>query len=351
MIETERSIGIGMVGAGMIGQLAHLSNFAEIPGCHVTALAELRSDLGRQVADKFGVPKLYPDHRAMLDDPMVEAVIVVTRRPATGPVALDCLNGGRHVLSEKPMAHSMAQAKRLVTAAQARDLRYAIGFMKRHDAGTALAHQLVQNFRDSGEMGRVLLMRSWCYTGEFACNSKGFIMTGETRPDGITLWPVAPDWVPPDRHEDYAWFLNVFIHDINLLRHLAGGTPRVRSVDLDRCNGRLVTFDCGDFPAILEMAEVNSAHWSEGVEVVFEKGRLVLSLASPLLRVPAAVTLHRSNGEVVAFQPDWSWSFRRQAEAFVADIRSKREPLASGADSVADIQLVEDIWRRHLGHA
>jgi predicted dehydrogenase len=340
---------IGMVGAGMVGQLAHLANFIQVRGCRVTALAELRPRLGALAADRFGVPQVFASHRDMLAADAVDAVVVVTRRPATGPVALEAMEAGKHVLSEKPMAHTVEQARRLVGAARARHLIYAVGFMKRHDAGTAEAKRMLDGLLASGELGRILLLRAWCFGGEFACGADGFVMTDEDRPDGLELWPAAPDWIPRDMRDDYAQFLNVFVHDLNLIRLFAGGTPMVRAVDLDRRNGRVVLFDCGQFPAVLEMSEQTSTAWNEGLEIVLERGRLSLAFPSPLLKnQPAAVTLLRG-GEIVKVPTGWSWSFRRQAEAFVADIAKGREPLASGADSVADLELAESIWRCHLG--
>src|SRR5882724_4424058 len=111
---------IGMVGAGMVGQLAHLANFVQVPGCRVTALAELRPRLGAMAAERFQVPQVFSSHREMLAADVVDAVVVVTRRPATAPIVLEALEAGKHVLSEKPMAHTSAQAKRLVEAARAR---------------------------------------------------------------------------------------------------------------------------------------------------------------------------------------------------------------------------------------
>src|SRR5262249_36222843 len=261
-----RAIGIGMVGAGMVGQLAHLANFAKVPGCRVTAIAELRPQLGKLAAERFGVPRVYASHRDMLAADAVDAVVVVTRRPATGPVVLDVLTAGKHVLSEKPMAHTLYQGRRLVEAARARGLTYSVGFMKRYDAGTARARQLLDGFLASGELGRILLMRTWCFGGEFVCGADGYVMTHEDRPEGLEVWPVAPDFIPPEERGDYAQFLNVFVHDLNLIRLFAGGTPAVRAVDLDRKNGRTVLFDCGSFPAVLEMSEQTGTQWNEGLE-------------------------------------------------------------------------------------
>lgn len=352
MKENGKPIGIGFVGAGMVGQVAHLANFVDLADCRVIALAELRPELGRLAAIKFGLKKLYRSHNELLADPEVNAVVVVTRPHAHGPIVLDALESGRHVLSEKPMAHTVEQAMRLVDAAERRSLCYAVGFMKRHDAGAQQAKALLDGLRASGELGGIVLMRAWCFGGEFQCGAGDFVMTDEERPDGLSTWSRAPEWVPPASVSDYAAFLNVFIHDINILRFLAGSEPRVRAVDFDRRNGRLVMLDFGAFPAVLEMAEIASSDWQEGVEVLFERGRLTLQFPSPMLRnVPARVELTRAGErqETISPRVPWSWAFRRQAEAFVADIAARRAPLASGLDSVGDLRLAEAIWSRHLG--
>jgi len=343
-------IGVGFVGAGMIGQL-HIGNFLDLPGCRMCAVAELRPDLGRQAAERFRINRLYPSHRELLADPEVDAVVVVTQRDATGPIVRDALNAGKHVLSEKPMAPTRALAQGLVDAAAAARRKYVVGFMKRHDAGVQCAKTMFDELRETNELGPLILMRAYCFGGEFAIGTHDFAMTKEARPEGLEVWPLAPDWLPQSMTADYAWFLNVFVHDINLIRYFAGSTPEVTAVDLRRPNGRLAMFDFGDFPGILEMAEVGFHEWQEGIEILFEKGRLRVQLPPPLLRnVPAQVELCRGGdrNDVIRPQAPWSWAFRRQAEAFVADIAHDREPIASGKDALEDMTLAEEIWRRHV---
>lgn len=340
-----KPLGIGMIGAGMVGQVVHLANFVAVERCRVVALAELRPDLGASAAARFGVPRLYESHRALLDDPEVEAVVVVTRRPATGPVVLDCLTAGRHVLSEKPMAHTVAQAERLVTAAKAAGRIYAVGFMKRHDAGVQAAKATFDSLLASGDLGALLEVRAWSWCGEFGRGTGGFVMTPEPRPEGLELWPVAPDWLAAERAEEYAWFLNVFSHDLNLLRYLLGGTPEPRAVDFRRRNGRVALFDHQGVPVVLSFGEQQGTDWCEGIEASFERGRLRLDLPSPLAREETAhVSLTRGRA-TTTLDTGWSWAFRRQADAFVDDCRFGRTPLASGADSIEDLRLAEHLWR------
>lgn len=341
---------IGMVGGGMIGQLAHLATFATVPDCRVVALAELRPALGRAVAERFDIAAVYPDHRAMLRDPAIDAVVVVTRRPATGPVVLDALRAGRHVLSEKPMAHTVAQAETLVAAAAAAGRTYAIGCMKRHDAGVEIARDLLDTLRRTGAFGRPVLVQGWCFAGDIGVARDGFSMTGEQRPDGLDLWPIAPDWVPAPRRDAYAWFLNVNIHLLNLVRFLTGETPRVVASDIDRPGSRTVGLAFDRCPGVLEFEEFDAAPWHEGVLVRFERGSVRLDLPPPLTPGrSAAVTVTDGSAPATRVAVPADWAFRRQAAAFVGAVRHGTVPRAAGADAVADMRLAEAAWAVALG--
>lgn len=86
----------------------------------------------------------------------------------------------------------------------------------------------------------------------------------------------------------------------------------------------------------------------EGVEIVFEKGKLNVELPPSLLKnYPARVSLYRGEGleQTITYDSGWSWAFKRQAEAFVSDVREKRQSLASGYDSLEDMRLIESIWQ------
>jgi myo-inositol 2-dehydrogenase/D-chiro-inositol 1-dehydrogenase len=80
----------------------------------------------------------------------IAAVVIVGPRPSMGPLALDALRAGKHVIMEKPMAHTAAQAAELVAAADAADVMLAVGFMKRHDRGIVAAQRLFAELQTSG---------------------------------------------------------------------------------------------------------------------------------------------------------------------------------------------------------
>ena len=87
-----------MVGCGMMGQFAHLRNYLSIPECEVVALAELRPRLRQLAAERYGIARTYVSHRELLEDPDVEAVCAVLPAHLTGPVGIDVLAAGKHLV-------------------------------------------------------------------------------------------------------------------------------------------------------------------------------------------------------------------------------------------------------------
>ena len=338
--------GIGIVDAGMVGQMCHLANFTSNPACRVVAIADLRPDLAAAAAAKFGISRVYHSHRQLLDDPDVSAVVVVTRRRATGPIVQEALNRGRHVLSEKPMAYTSAQATSLANAARARNLVYGIGYMKRHDAGVARAMSLLQKLRKDASLGRLLSAKAWCYAGDTGGSRDNFVMTSEARPDGLELWPDGPDWMPSAMRPGYDVFLNVFSHIINLARYVLGASPRLMEGNIAINGIGKFNLDFGGVPCAFELANEPGGVWREGLTIRFERGAVTVELPPPFAEEEARV-LADDNGRCSELPRERSWAFGRQAEAFVSDITGNRQPLASGADSVTDIALAEAIWRQH----
>lgn len=339
---------IGVVGAGFMGQLAHIANYAEVEGCHIVALADLRSDLRRRVAERHRIPRTYSTHWELLEDREVEAVVVVTPRPALGPIVLDCLRARKHVLSEKPMAASVAQAACLAEAARASEVLYAVGYMRRHDEGVQRAKALLKGFLDTGELGSVTLVRVHCFQGEGYCGISGHIVTDETAGVSGVEWPIAPEWVAEDERADYARFLNVYCHNVNLVRYLLEANPVVLFARLDRRGHGVSVFETARADVVLEFGRLSAHRWDDVTEIYFEHGRLRIECPPALLRnVPARVELYRGGEHPETRIPEcgWTWAFRRQAEAFVHDVRERREPLASGLDAVADIQCIETMWQ------
>src|SRR5258706_477349 len=96
-------IKIGLVGGGMIAQIGHLPFYLNDPRCDVACIAEPRPSLMDALAQQVGAARLVKDHKALLADPDIKAVVISVPRAATGPLTLGALEAGKHVMTEKPM--------------------------------------------------------------------------------------------------------------------------------------------------------------------------------------------------------------------------------------------------------
>jgi predicted dehydrogenase len=339
---------IGVVGAGIIGQLAHIANFVQVPECTVVGLAELRPELGKLVARKYGIPNLYATHHELLEDGCVEALAVITRRPALGPVILDALAAGCHVLSEKPVAHSVEQAGCLVDARERAGRRLIVGYMKRHDAGVQAAKRLIADGLASGKFGRLESIHAHSRGGDFWAHCKDFVMTDEPRPEGLALWQTFPSWLAAAQRAAYADFTNVFIHDLNLLRFFSPGTLMVNDASFHGPMAGDVRLSHGDVQVRLSFSGSGQGAWNEGVDAKFEKRTIRIQLPSPMDQqgMAAVYLCSGNNQERVAPTPlDTGWSFRRQADAFVQAVAGNGHSIDEKHDLLEDIRLIEDIWR------
>ncbi len=349
--EQSRPVNLGFIGGGFVGQVAHLANYVGNTNCRLVALCEAKPKLRAAVQAHYGFEKAYSSHQELLRDPDIDAVVCITRRPNTGPIALDVLQAGKDLLTEKPMAHTVEQGLQLCAAAAKTQRIYAVGYMRRHDAGVQAAKSLIAGVRASGELGKLNFVRAHCFGGDSYCGVKAAVTTDEPYPPNLPEWALAPSWVPQTRVAAYASFVNVFSHNINLLRYLVAEVPRVDHAHLGNGSGGVVVFDYGAFRATLEAGTTALTGWDDVIELYFDSGRIRIELQPAfLLNATAKVEIQRATAKGLAALLSWpeSWAFKRQADSFVQDVAARTTPLASAADALEDLKLLEEIWRAEL---
>jgi predicted dehydrogenase len=313
------------------------------------------------VQARYAIPRLYRDHRELAADPEVDAVGVSAAWALQGEIARECLSAGKHVFMEKPMAISVAQAERILAAARETGARLMVGYMKRYDAGNLLARDTIAAWRASGEMGGVTFARNHGFGGDWIAGMDAPLETSDEPMPPAPTEEHLPAWLPPERGRAYVSFLQQYTHNVNLLRFLldAGDRVGVRHIDLapDGYTG-VTVLDVGDVRATLETGSVAYHRWDEHTQVYFERG-WVHTWAPPLLQrnTVAEVEVYRNDGEGASArhtltrpiaEPRWSWAYRREAEHFVECLRTGQPFASSGEDTLTDVRVFEEIYRRWL---
>ncbi|HEU4896235.1 MAG TPA: Gfo/Idh/MocA family oxidoreductase [Actinomycetota bacterium] len=108
---------IGLVGAGWVMDF-HARAALEHPRAELVAAANWREPSLRRLAGRHGIPRVTTDWRALAADAEVDAVVIATPNALHAPQAIAFLEAGKHVLVEKPMAPTVAEADAMVAAAR-----------------------------------------------------------------------------------------------------------------------------------------------------------------------------------------------------------------------------------------
>lgn len=160
-----RELGIGLIGYAFMGK-AHshawrtAPSFFELPlAPRLRALAGRDAEAARVVAEKFGWEHVETDWRALVARDDVDVVDVCTPGDTHAEIAVAALEAGKHVLCEKPLANSVAEAETMADAAKAaraRGVRSMVGFTYRRVPAIKLARSLVAD----GRLGEVRHVRA-----------------------------------------------------------------------------------------------------------------------------------------------------------------------------------------------
>ena len=209
---------IAVIGAGLIGKV-HIDLAANHNEVCLAAIAD-PSETARQMAASYNVP-WFADYRSMLDIVKPKGVVIATPNVTHGAIAVDCIERGIAVIVEKPIAHTVEDARRIRDASQEFKVPVLVGHQRRHNPIVRRAREIVA----SGRLGRPVSATVLC------------------------------TWLKPDEYFDTAWrrtkgggpILINLIHDIDLLRHLFGDVQSLQAVTSNETRG----FEVEDTAAVV----------------------------------------------------------------------------------------------------
>jgi predicted dehydrogenase len=180
---------VGVAGLGYWGpNLAR--NFAAIPGCEVTWCCDPSEAVRVRASTMFPGVRLTGEFSDLLADPELDAVALATPVPTHAELAVQVLQAGKHCFVEKPLAQSVAEAQRAVSAADEADRILMVGHLLEYHPGVQRLKQLT----DSGELGEIY----YIYGNR--------LNLGKLRADENALWSLGA-------------------HDVSVVLYLAGEEP------------------------------------------------------------------------------------------------------------------------------
>jgi scyllo-inositol 2-dehydrogenase (NAD+) len=151
-----RRLRIGLIGLGRLGQVYARDLATRIPETRLVAVADPAAGVAAAAAEAYEVPRWSTDSQAVIDDPDVEAVVIVSPTHTHRDVVLAAAERGRIIFCDKPPALSLAEARAMKDAVAKAGVFFQMGFMRRFDPVYAAARKQLTE----GAIGTAVLFKS-----------------------------------------------------------------------------------------------------------------------------------------------------------------------------------------------
>ena len=151
-----RRLNVGLIGLGRLGRVYARDLSSRIPETRLVAVADTNAAAAREVAAEWDVPAWYDTTAKLIDDPKVDAVVVVSPTHTHRDVVIQAAERRKPTFCEKPLALSLAECREMQAAVERSGTFFQMGFMRRFDPGYAAAKRQV----DEGRIGRPVVFKS-----------------------------------------------------------------------------------------------------------------------------------------------------------------------------------------------
>jgi predicted dehydrogenase len=314
----KRPIRFGILGCGRITRRGLVPGIMQSPAAELIALASLRPNVAAELAKECGSPKIYDTYEAVISDPNVDAVYVPTTGESHKHWTLLAARSGKHVLCEKSLATSAAEADEMAAGCRQAGIILQEAFMWRHHPRTKQAKALLQ----SGEIGNLRLI---CAHFSFDIDRNDWRLNPAQ--GGGANWDIGCYGVNASRHfagtEPYSIYSRA--------RFFETGVDMTMQIALQFPNGCLANIDCS-FEAPFRCE----------VELVGTQGTIVIPDAF-LPPVEAKLLVRRGvepNAAVETITFPAANQYAEQVTDFCASIAAG-QLLAPAEDGVANMRILE----------
>jgi len=153
METVKKVLKVGIIGCGGIGTGKHMPSLARIPEVQMVAFCDIVLERAQDAVKKYGTEesKVYTDYRELLEDKSIDVIHVCTPNKSHADISIAALEAGKHVMCEKPMAKTSADALRMVNAAKRAGKKLTIGYQNRFRNDSQYLHKLC----GEGELGEI----------------------------------------------------------------------------------------------------------------------------------------------------------------------------------------------------
>jgi scyllo-inositol 2-dehydrogenase (NAD+) len=322
-------LAVGLVGLGRLGRVYARDLSSRIAETRLVAVADPAGSIAQEVADEFDVARHYADPLALIDDPAVEAVVIVSPTHTHRELVVAAAARRKPTFCEKPPALSLDEVAVMQDAIARSGMFFQMGFMRRFDAGYAAAkHQLAD-----GRIGKALVFKS-------------------TSRD-----PYRPSLEYANPKSSGGMLIDMGIHDFDLARWFMGDVRAVSTIgatiaypelttvgDIDNAVASL-TFASGTL-GVVDLSRSGIYGYDIATEILGLEGTLRIGYLreTPLMVMTKNSVAHDT---VPYFMERFRDAYTTQLQNFAQNVQQDRTPPVTIADGMEALRIGVAATRAH----
>ena len=191
ILGAQNRLRMGLIGCGARG-VGDMTNFLALGSTEFVGLCDVYGAQIERAQQTAKGAKAYKDHRALLDQKDIDAVLIAVPDHWHSPIALDALAAGKDVYIEKPLTLTIEEGPAIIKAARVNNRVCQVGMQQRSGRHYL---QAKQEYFDTGKIGKVTLVRTWWHGNTYHLR---------TAPATLKTQPPDMDWAQVPRSGEVA---------------------------------------------------------------------------------------------------------------------------------------------------
>ncbi|ODT73124.1 MAG: myo-inositol 2-dehydrogenase [Pelagibacterium sp. SCN 63-23] len=346
---------VGLIGLGEVAQLMHLPLLADDARFAIAAITDVSPSLMAHVARRYGVERIHADAGALIADPALDAVFILTPDHLHADLLVAAIKAGKHVFIEKPACLTAAQLDPILTLPRRPGQVVFVGYMRRFSrAFLALKQRLPDLALIRHVRVRDIIREAPFFVAQTRNVFRPADIPAELTAEGRTrtqamLKSVMGEDCPPDALRAYQVLTGLSSHSFSAMRDLLGAPGGVRYAVQHRGETLMVLFDYGHFTALYEAVIDDVSRFDAGIEVLTQTQHFKMNYDTPYIRnLPTRLEITTSSDtetgtEIVG--PIYEDPFRIELEAFFDSVVNGTPNKTNLEDSMVDLKLFAEVAR------
>ncbi len=343
-----KTYGVGIIGCGAIFGM-HAFPLHLLSNAQVGAVCDIKPE-ARQTAAALLDCDAYADYHEMLGRDDIDVVHILTPHYLHAPMAIDAMNAGKHVLTEKPMAYNLEECDAMIAAAEKNHVKLMVAYMKRYDPAYEWA---LGKFKD---IQNLRLIRVHDFGGTYTINNKIYdLHVGDDLPAEVVRqgrdheresMVKAIGQENADLYDTFSLLMYNCSHDAIVL-HEAFGVGQIQHVELYDTFAVAILAYGPHTRCVWETGLIpDRTEWDENITAYGGNRRIEVKFPFPYLKnADTEIYMEEMEGDTCVNKRvlvSYDEAFKREWRHFYDCIVNDKEPITSGQKGRRDIAFLID---------